>query len=106
VVRHVVVDLSGRLDEAGAEIKFFGFPGEIEGVNRNAMPTQTGTGIERVEAERLGGSGRDHLPNVDVHAQAQQLEFIHQCDVDAAIDVLQQFGHLRGRRARTQEQCD
>src|ERR1019366_3958040 len=96
VVRHVVVDLSGKLDEAGAEIKLFGLPREIEGVNGNAMPAQAGAGVKGMKAERLGGSGRDHLPDVDVHAQAQQLEFIDQGDVDAAINVLQQFGHLRG----------
>src|ERR1039458_3395193 len=98
VVRHVVVDLSGKLDEAGAEIKLFGLPREIEGVNGNAMPAQAGAGVKGMKAERLGGSGRDHLPDVDVHAQAQQLEFIDQCDIDAAIDVLQQFGHLRSGR--------
>ena len=96
MVGHVVVDLSGQFDEASAEIKFFGFPREIEGIDGNAMPAQARSGIKRMKAERLGGSGFDDLPDIDVHAQAQQLEFVDQRDVDAAVDVLQQLGHLRG----------
>ncbi len=49
-----------------------------------------------MEAERLGGGGVDDLPDVEVHAQAEHLEFVDQRDVDAAIDILEQLGHLRG----------
>src|SRR5271165_2974717 len=98
VVGHVVVNLSGQLDEAGLEIKLFRFPREIERVDGNAVPAQARAGIKGMEAERLGGGGFNDLPDIDAHAQTQQLEFVDQRDVDAAVNVLQQFGHFRGRR--------
>src|ERR1700722_17426704 len=53
-----------------------------------------------MKAERLGGSCADHFPDVDSHAQTQQLEFVDQCDVHAAVDVFKQLGHLRDGRRR------
>src|SRR5258708_33424882 len=99
VIRHGRVDFDGHFDEAGLEVKFPGFPGEIERVYRNAMSAQSRPGIKRMKTKRLGGSRLDYFPDIDVHAQAQQLEFVDQGDVHAAVDVLQQFGHLR--RGRT-----
>ena len=39
------------------EIVLAGPPGEIEGIDRDAVAAQTGPGVERREAERLGGRG-------------------------------------------------
>src|SRR6266481_9748665 len=82
------------------EVVFLGFPGEIKRVNGNAVSAQPWPGIKGLEAKRLGGGCRNHFPDVDAHAQAEQLEFIDQRDIYAAVDVLQQFGHLRRRRRR------
>ena len=62
-------------------------------------PPKPGPGIKRMKAERLGGGGFDDFPDVQSHAQAKQFQFVDQRDVDAAIDILQQLGHLGcGRR--------
>ena len=63
------------------------------------MPAEARSRIERMEAERLGCGGIDDLPDVQIHAQAEHLELVHERDVHAAIDVFQQLRHLRcGRR--------
>src|SRR5271163_441657 len=64
------------------------------------MSAETGSGIERMEAEGLSGGGVYDLPDVEVHAQAEHLEFVDQCNVDAAINVLQQLRHLSSGRRR------
>jgi hypothetical protein len=50
VARHEVghggVDFAGQLDEAGAEVELLGLPGEIEGIDGDAMAAQTGAGIK------------------------------------------------------------
>src|SRR5437879_13253407 len=53
-----------------------------------------------MESERLGGSGLDHLPNIKPHAQREQLEFIHQSYIYAAVNIFEQLRHFRrsGRR--------
>src|SRR5208283_3420146 len=98
VVGHGHVDFASQFDEAGAEVKLLRLPGKIKRIDRNTVSAQTRPGIKCMEAERLGGGGVDDLPDVEVHAQAEHLKFVDQRDVNAAIDVLQQLGHLRGRR--------
>ena len=96
-VRHGGVDFTGELDEAGVEIELFGFPGEIEGVDGDAVAAEAGAGIEGREAEGLGLGGIDDFVDVDAHAHAKLLELIDQGDVDAAVDVFEEFGHLGDR---------
>ena len=67
VARHRRVDLAGKLDEARGELVFARLPGQVERVDRNAVPAEPGPGIERHEAERLGLRRLDHLPDVDAH---------------------------------------
>ena len=98
-VRHVGVDGAGQLDEAGVEVEFLGLPGEIEGVDGDAVAAEAGAGIEGLEAEGLGFGGVDDFVDVDVHAHAELLELVDQGDVDAAVDVFKQLGHLRDRGA-------
>src|SRR5258708_33514422 len=93
-VRHVVVNFSRQLDEAGAEVEFPGFPRKVERVDRDGVSAETRSGIERMKAERLGRSCCDDFPDVESHAQAEQLQLIDQGDVDAAVDIFQQLRHL------------
>ncbi len=62
------------------------------------MPAESGPGIKRLEAKGLGGGGFDDFPDVEAHAQAEQLEFIDQRDVHAAVDIFEKLGHLGGSR--------
>src|SRR5207237_3877344 len=54
---HAVVDLAGELDEARPGAVFRGLPGQVEGVEWDAVAAQTGPRIEGHEAERLRLSG-------------------------------------------------
>src|SRR5215471_7937499 len=94
VVGHGLVYFAGELDELGAEIKFLGLPGKIKGIDRDAVAAQSGTGVEGMKAKGLGRSRIDDLPDVQAHAQTQQLQLVDQSNVDAAVNVLEQLGHL------------
>lgn len=48
------------------------------------------------EAEELGGGGADDLVDVDVHLVSDNLELFVQTDVDGAVEVFEQLGHLGG----------
>ena len=91
----VGVHLSGQLDEVGAEIVLLGLPGEVEGVDGNAVSAQSGAGVEGLEAERLCLGRLDHFDDVDVHPQTEHLQFVHQGDVHGPVGVLQNLRHLR-----------
>src|SRR5262249_59745789 len=82
------VDLVGGVDEAGLVPVQPHLPGEIEGMERNAVPADTRPRIERHEPERLGGRGVDHFLRVDVQAGAHGSELVGQRDVDVPEDVL------------------
>ena len=86
-IGHGGVDFAGQLDEAGAEIEFPSFPGEIEGIDGYAVTAEAGAGVEGLEAEGLGFGSVDDFVDVNAHAHAELLELIDQGDVDAAIDV-------------------
>ena len=64
------------------------------------MAAQAGTGIECLEAVRLGFGGVHHFPDVNAHFIAQNGQLIDQADVDVSIGVLQDLLHLchSGRR--------
>ena len=96
-VGHGGVDFAGQLDEAGVEVELLGLPGEIERVDGDAVAAEAGAGIEGLEAEGLGFGGVDDFVDVDAHLHAELLELVDQGDVDAAVDVFEQLGHLGDR---------
>ena len=49
----------------GIEAGLLRFPGEIERIDRDAVPAEPGPRIERHEAERLGRRGVDDFPDVE-----------------------------------------
>src|SRR5579864_959464 len=102
VVRHVQVDFARQFNEASVEVVLLSFPGKIERVDRNAVTAESRSGIKRMETERLRRRRRDYLPDIDAHPHAQHLEFVYQGNIHAAVDVLEQLGHLgrSGRRYR------
>ncbi len=89
-----MVDLVSHLNEVGGHAVLASFPGEIEGVDRNAVAPQTWPRIERLKAKGLGGSGVDDLSDVDSHAVREYLEFIDQRDIHRSVDILQELGHF------------
>ena len=57
-------------------------------------PPRPGPGIERLEAERLGLGGVDHLPDVDPHPVVEHLQLVDQGDVDRPVGVLEDLAGL------------
>src|SRR5271157_176767 len=99
MVRHGGIDLARQFDEARMEVELLRLPREIKGIDWNAVPAEPGSRIERVKAKGFGLGRFDHFPDIYAHAQAELFQLVHQRDVDAAVDVLQKFGHLcRSRR--------
>jgi hypothetical protein len=54
--------------------------------------------MERREAERLRRRRVDHLPHVDPHAIEEDLQLVHERDVDAAVGVLEDLRGLGDAR--------
>src|SRR5664280_1784013 len=50
--------------------------------------------IKRLETKGLCLGAIDNFPEVDAHAQTQQLDFVYQRDVHAAIDIFKKLGRL------------
>ncbi len=61
---HGGVDLAGQFDEAGAEAVFARLPGEVEGVDGDAVAAEAGSGVVGGEAEGLGGGSADDFVDV------------------------------------------
>ena len=102
-----LVDLAGELDELGVEVVLAGLEGEVEGVDRQAVPAHPGPGLEAHEPERLGRGGVDHLPDVDAEPLAELRQLVDEGDVDRAEDVLEQLrelGRLGVERTTTSSQ--
>ena len=57
-------------------------------------PPTPGPGPERLVAERLGRGGVQRLPDVDAEVAGEHGELVHERDVDLAVGVLDQLGHL------------
>ncbi len=93
-VWHVDVDFAGQFDETSAEVELTCLPREVERVNGDAVTAESGAWIKGLETERFGLCCVDDLVDVDAHTHTQLLELVHQCDVHAAVDVLEQLGHL------------
>src|SRR4051812_42606703 len=88
-VRHLAVDIPRQFDKTRFDTRLFRLPGEIKGIDWNAIPAESGSGIKRHEAKRFGRGSIDHLPYVDAHAVAHQRQFVHQTDIDHAERVLE-----------------
>src|SRR5205814_6256890 len=82
--RHLQIGLRGGLDELGVEVEFARLPRKVVRVDRYAMPTDSGTGVERHEAVGLRRGGVDHFPDIDVHALAQHRQLVDESDVHGA----------------------
>ena len=94
MLRHGGIDFARQLDEARVLAVFAGFPREIKRIDRDAVAAESRAGIEGHETEGLRLGGVDDLPHVDVHGGIDDLEFVHQGDVDAAEGVLEELGGL------------
>ena len=103
VPRHARVDLARELDEARPLAVLGRLPGEVEGIERDAVAAEARARVERHEAERLGLGRLDDLPDVDPHAVEDHLQLVHERDVHGAEDVLEELRGLGDARARDRD---
>ena len=87
VMGHAHVDMSCRMNHREIEIVFFGNMLEIEGVQRDAVTTDTGTGIESLETKWFGFGCFYYLPYINVHFARQECQLIDKADIDKTIGV-------------------
>ena len=80
--------------------EFSRLPGQIERIDRNAVPAQARPGIERHEPEWFCLRCGDHFPDVDAHGRVNDFQFIYEGDVDAAENVLEKLGSFRNTARR------
>ena len=74
------------------------FQDEVEGIQRDAVPSPSGARVEAHEAKRLGRGGVEDLPDVDPHPVEDDLQLVDERDVDGPEDVFHELGRLRGPR--------
>ena len=67
------------------------------GIDRDAVAADAGAGREDVDA-RVPVGEADHFPDVEPHLVRDDRQLVGEGDVDVAIGVLDQFGHLRRAR--------
>src|SRR5262249_6722215 len=94
VVRNRSVHLSGQVNEAGRKVVLLGFPGQIVRVDGDTVAAETASWIQRRIAECFRGCGIDDFPNIDSNPVGQQLQFINERDIYAAVNILQQLHKL------------
>ena len=69
-------------------------PGEIRGIERDAMTPDAWSRVEGHETEGLGRRCIDHFPDIDPDFVAQHRHLVHEGDVHVAKCVLQELGEL------------
>jgi hypothetical protein len=103
VAAHAVVDLPGKLDEAGGLAHLPNPPRQVRRVDRDAVAPPPRSRVERLEPEGLGGGGVDHLPHVDAEVVAEHRHLVGEGDVDVPVGVLDELGHLGRPRRRDRD---
>src|SRR5262249_42396550 len=91
---HRAIDVVGQRDEARLVAIEAHLPGQVERIDGDAVPADARPGVERHEAEGLGGSSVGDLPGADVQAPTHEGELVGQGDVHVPEDVLVELGEL------------
>src|ERR1700730_18433531 len=79
---HPGVDLLGQLDERErVGQRALDLVRQVIRVNRDAVPADPGTWVERLEAERLSRRAPDRVPKIDTHLMADDRHLVDERDV-------------------------
>ena len=73
ISRHAGIDFASQLNEASVHALQACQPAEIERVDRNTVPTKSGSRIKRLKSKRLCFSGVDDFPDINSHSIEQHL---------------------------------
>jgi hypothetical protein len=85
-----IIDLSRGMNKAGL---FGGFADDEPRINSDAMPTDTWTRLQDLNAGMVIGQ-LDELPNIDIKFVADNGEFVGKSNVDISERVFSQLAHL------------
>src|SRR5207253_3749407 len=85
---HFRIHVARDFDHSSLELQRAHLPGEVMRIERDAVTAKTGARSKFHEAEWLGGSSIENIPNIDLQALACLREFVDQSDVDHAEGVL------------------
>ena len=93
---HGAVDRVRELDEARLILQTLELPGQVQGVDGDAVPTQarTRTRIERHEPERLRCRNADDFEGIQAQPAAHHRDLVDQGDVHGAKRVLEELHHF------------
>lgn len=67
---------------------------KVPRIDGDAMSTHAKSWVERLESERLSGSCPDHLMGINPVRDTCIADLVDICDVDHAVAILIEFGHL------------
>ncbi|KEF91034.1 hypothetical protein RLJV_19550 [Pseudomonas aeruginosa] len=71
------------------------FPGQVERIDGNTVPSQARPWIIRGKSKRFGRCSIYHFKNIDTHSVRDYFHLIDQADIHRAMNIFQQFGHFR-----------
>lgn len=95
-----IVDLPRGVDQVGVIAHALGFVHQVIRIHPDAMPANQAR-TKRQEIP-LGSRGFEHIERVDSQLVEDQRQFVHQRDIDVALNVLDhlcRFGHAHRRGA-------
>src|SRR5690625_5715158 len=75
--RHGGIDLTSQLYKSGILFKFTGLPGQVKGVDRDAVSPQAGSRSKFHKAEGLGCCCIEHLMDIDIDRKSTRLNSSH-----------------------------
>ena len=90
---HAVVDATTGQNDLRVVAQHFGLVGQVVRVHANAVAAHQ-TGLEFQEVP-LGAGRLQHFRGVDAEFVENDGEFVHQCDVQVALGILDHLGGLR-----------
>ena len=95
--RHGTVYLPRKFNKSGLEPHRTSLPGQVVGVDGDAVSSQPWTGVKGHETERFGGSALNDLPDIYLQPVAHEGQLVDEGYVYAPEGVLVDLDHLGNR---------
>jgi hypothetical protein len=105
VAGHPAVDLLGELHEPERVAQRADLVGQVVRVDGDAVTADAGTGVERLEPERLGGRAPDRVVQVDAKFPAEDRHLVDQRDVHVPVGVSSSLAISASRAEAARTTC-
>ena len=102
---HCCVYLARQLDEARVFAILTRLPCKVEWIDWDAVTSPSRPRVERHEPKRLRLGRFDNFPDINSHGGVHQLQLVHQRDIHAPENVLQQLGRFSYAARRDRYKC-